>query len=240
METNIIDIPLAIIPARGGSVGIRKKNLHQINGIPLIQYTLNILRKMEDKLIPFISTDDVEIHEYCEKNGFNNKYIRPTKLAGNNSKIVDAVLDACNWWEVENKKKLKTVMLLQPTSPFRRVQHVINAIEKYQKTDKSSLVSVCKMIIHPNLCIDASNNKWNFLDHTDGTVINRQNLSSAYYQLNGAIYISTIEQLRNKKRFVIPGETELFKMDQYSSIDIDDIDDIEYAEYLISSGKVTI
>ena len=78
---------LAFLPARGGSVGIKKKNLAIVNNKPLIKYTLNTIKELKNSVNYFISTDSKEIKKYCESQGFELSYRRPKYLSGYSMEI---------------------------------------------------------------------------------------------------------------------------------------------------------
>jgi len=97
---------LCFIPARAGSKGIKNKNLYKINSKPLIYYTIKFAQKIKNNFI-FVSTDSTKILKYTNKLNLNNKYIRPKKLSGDHSLVIDALIDSLNWL----KKKVKFLIL---------------------------------------------------------------------------------------------------------------------------------
>ena len=135
---------LGFVPARKGSKGIPGKNLKKLNGKPLIYYTLKTLKKLKtnSKIFSFISTNDKKLKRYCETQGFKNNYIRPDRLSSSKSNIVDAVLHGIKGFESFKKIKIDAILLLQPTSPIRKVGEIIKAVN-YFKKKKNSFISKC-------------------------------------------------------------------------------------------------
>ena len=131
---------LIFIPARGGSKGIPGKNLVELNGKPLIQYTLETTRElMENKMydwLPFISTDEEKISAFCANQGFKMEYKRPKEYSGDKSPIMNAIWDALKWLDQKKNITPDTVLLLQPTSPLRKMNDMFNAIKKVEGEDK--------------------------------------------------------------------------------------------------------
>ena len=118
---------IGVVPARGGSKGIKGKNIKLLQGIPLINYTLNVGAKTNlDRLI--VSTDSNKIKSIVEKNNFNVPFIRPANLSGDNSNSIDVAIHAVESMEQIDNVKYDAVMLLQPTTPFRSVKDINSAI----------------------------------------------------------------------------------------------------------------
>ena len=139
---------LGFIPARLGSKRLKNKNLKIFLGRPLIYHTLNISKKTNLTEI-FVSTDSRKILSYCKKLGIKNNYLRPKKLSGNKSQIVDAILDAINWLAVIQKKNFDAIMLLQPTTPYRDIKEINKIIKIFNKINYVSLATVSTTKDHP-------------------------------------------------------------------------------------------
>lgn len=225
---------LAFIPARGGSKGIPKKNLYPINGKPLIYYTIDLIHKLKTKVIPFLSTDSIEIKNYYELEGFSTDYLRPDHLASDTSTTIDAVLHGLNWYEENFKEIIDSVLLLQPTSPIRIPEEVDSAIEYFYENNLNSLVSVTNMREHPFECMKQDDFGWNYLEKPNGTVTRRQDYLGKFYFLDGSFYLARTEFLKNNKSFVIENETYLFESKLRYSIDIDELEDMKVAEAILA------
>ena len=137
---------LAIIPARGGSKGIPKKNIKSLLGKPLIQYTIESALKSKylDKIV--VSTDDKKIADISEKLGAEIPCLRPKKLARDNTLILPVLQHMVNFLKKKENYNPFAIVLLQPTSPLRTVRHIDEAIELFLKKPKAdSLVSVMQV-----------------------------------------------------------------------------------------------
>ena len=222
---------LAIVPARGGSKGIIKKNIRLVNNKPLIQFTLDetIKSKYIDEI--HISTDDDEILEVIQKLGYDIKRKRPQHLAQDNTKTIDVLKDVVEYYAQKNES-YEIVILLQPTQPMRKVKHIDEALEKYVASEEQSIVSVSKVKEHPLLMrsINKRGLLVNLLD--ENSTVRRQDFKE-FYMVNGAIYVNSVDEimqnasLNDNKLPYIMGE-------DYRNIDIDTIDDLNLFEYYLS------
>ncbi len=121
---------IAVIPARGGSKGIPKKNIKELGGKPLIYYVIRLAREAKKSgLIKdyVVSTDNSEIKSVAEKYAGKIPYLRPKRLATDTSPMADTVIHAVKWWEKAYKDKIHSVLLLQPTHPLTTLKDIKNA-----------------------------------------------------------------------------------------------------------------
>ncbi|MDY2573399.1 MAG: acylneuraminate cytidylyltransferase family protein [Fusobacterium necrophorum] len=218
---------LAVIPARGGSKGIPKKNIIEIKGLPLIAYTLkeSQLSKYLDRTI--VSTEDLEIKKVAEQYGGEVPFLRPVELAQDTSKTIDCIVHA-----VDTLKKLGEVydyvVILQCTSPLRKASHIDGAISKIISENGTSLVSVSEVEEHPILMRTLN---------TDGTLQNLLNVNStirrqdfpSFYKVDGAIYIQKIDENLDKDTSLNDGKLA-YIMDRKYTVDIDEYLDIRKVE----------
>ena len=227
---------IGIIPARGGSKGIRKKNIVDLAGKPLIAYTIEQAKgsKYIDKII--VTTDDEKIAEISRSLGAEVPFSRPKALATDEAKGIDVVLHAITWFD-SNEESFDIVMMLQPTSPLRLSEDIDKAIEVLFLKNAMAIVSVCKSEHHPlwsNTLPEDSNMK-NFIN-PEYMNKNRQELP-VFYRLNGAIYLSFCNYIKDRKSFY--GEnTFAYIMPEERSIDIDNMLDFKLAELLLNSVTV--
>lgn len=215
---------LAIIPARGGSKGIPKKNIYKINGKPLIYYSIHEALKSNflDRVI--VSTDSEEIAQVSKFYGAEVPFIRPLELATDTSKTIDVLLHAIEQCRNENDN-YDYLVLLQPTQPLRKSFHIDKAIKKIVDCHQKSLVSVSKVKEHPILMRTIS--KEGFLENIlniDSTV-RRQDFPD-FYKVNGAIYINKIDDSFTSKTSLNDNNFP-FIMDEKYDLDIDTFEDIE-------------
>lgn len=220
---------LAIIPARGGSKGIPKKNLHMLAGKPLIAWTIEEAKKSKylDRLI--LSSEDAEIIAVAKKWGCEVPFVRPLELAADDTPGIEPVLHA-----LDNLKNdhYDYVMLLQPTSPLRRSNDIDNCIEHFVLHKVPACVSVVESEQNPcwMFSLDQKGNLKN-LTNLKKLVVRRQELPK-YYALNGALYIAKVNWLKEKRTFITE-ETLAFIMPRGRSIDVDSSFEMDICEYLL-------
>jgi len=222
--------PLVVIPARGGSKGIPGKNIKLLGGIPLIQYTLEAAKALFPKEIICVSTDDLEIKKCVEKLGFKVPFLRPSELATDSSGTYEVLLHAIEFYE-NNGYYPDTLILLQPTSPFRNSKHIEQAINLYT-SEIDMVVSVKETKANPyyNLFEEDSGG---FLKKSKVATFNRRQDCPNVWQYNGAIYIINIKSLKEE---AISNFKKIRKyvMDEISSHDVDTLLDWKLSEILIN------
>lgn len=218
---------LALIPARGGSKGIKDKNIIFLAGKPLIAYSIEAAKysKYIDDII--VTTDSEKIAEISKQYGASVPFMRPAELATDTSKTIDAVLHAIRTLETM-EKKYDVLVLLQPTQPLRTDADIDKAIEVYYKNKEDGLVSVSPVDDSPLLIRGISNDGKLLNLLSQNSTCRRQDMPE-YYKVNGCIYINKIEEINENTSFndnKIP-----FIMTKEHSIDIDELSDLCIAEY---------
>lgn len=222
---------LAIIPARGGSKGLPGKNIIDLCGKPLINWTIDEAKKSKYIDEIFVSTDDLMIKDVVEKNGVLIKKLRSKELSQDHTLSIDVILDIINSNEYA---KFKTVCMLQPTSPLRKAKHIDEAFKTFFELDAPCCVSICENEVSPFWSFELENGKLKSLLPLDSIPLRRQDLPVTY-SLNGAIYIAKIDWLKKNKSF-ISSETIGYIMDANESIDIDDREDLETAKLFLKNS----
>lgn len=212
---------LALITARGGSKGLPRKNILPAAGRPLIAWTIDAALKSSviDRVV--LSSDDDEIINTAIEYGCDVPFRRPPELATDQAssiEVVDHALKALPGYDY--------LILLQPTSPFRTSTDIDAAFRLMQERGASSCVSVCEVEQSPYwmYTLDERGHLINMLPSLEG-VNRRQDLPSVY-MLNGAIYISSTEQLHGTRGF-LDEHTVAYKMPKERSIDIDSAADFD-------------
>ena len=220
---------LAIIPARGGSKGIPRKNIRLLAGKPLIAWTIDEAKKSKyiDRLI--LSSEDEEIIEVARKYGCEVPFKRPVELAQDDTPGIEPVIHAINTLE----EKYDYVVLLQPTSPLRTVEDIDGCIQHCIVKGIPACVSVTEA--HQNPCwmyrLDDDMRLNSFVQ--DGVKINRRQDLPKVYVLNGAIYMAETVFINENKSFLTE-ETAGYIMSGENSVDIDTEMDFAYCEWLIN------
>ena len=220
---------LGLIPARAGSKSIPKKNLVDLGGRPLIAWTIeSAVNSSLSKVI--VSTDSIEIAAACKSLGAEVPFMRPEKISNDDSLSIDVVIHALDTLEED----FDSVMLLQPTSPFRSVSDINNAIQLLAEAD--SVISVEAVEgMHPA--------RMKFIN-TDGYLVDplfaeevenmpRQQLSPLYIR-NGAIYLTKIDSIR--QRTFKGAKSRALIMPSSRSINIDSEFDLQIARALLAGG----
>lgn len=227
---------LAIIPARKGSKGIKNKNIVDLNGKPLIYYTIREALKSDyvDKVV--VSTDGEKIAKISKEIGAQVPYIRPEHLSTDEAKSIDVVLHCIEYYEEKLKEKYDYVLLLQPTSPLRKVEHIDEAIRKLMASSEKSLIGLCESDKNPVIMRTIEKNKMKEVISFKGDNLRRQALPK-FYTINGAIYINAVSMLKEKKAF-LDDKTLPYIMDKKSSVDIDDYVDLELAKIMMNMTNV--
>jgi N-acylneuraminate cytidylyltransferase/CMP-N,N'-diacetyllegionaminic acid synthase len=229
---------LAIIPARGGSKGIPNKNIINLNDKPLIQYTIEAAKNSQKIDRIFLSSDNNEIIKTARKLGVNSRYIRPSHLANDTATAVDVVLDALIWLKENENYVPDAVLLLQPTSPLRISEDIDQAIKQFVLESTDSLVSVHKMIEHPNECVfDIENKDWKYLAKENKNATRRQDYKNDFYYINGALYLANVNFFKKEKVFIKEKNTSFYVMPHERGIDIDEYYDLDMARMILQREK---
>lgn len=227
---------LVIIPARAGSKGIKGKNTYPLFGKPLIEYTLELCRKVllstDMNAECVVSTDSEEIMTLAIEYGIEVPFKRDENLSDDYAKSIDVVLDVIFHYEAINKM-FDAVVLLQPTSPLRTYTNLVEAIEKFEDSKGDSLISV-----KPFLDLSSITYKKDLEyaipindDHSKG--IRRQDFEELYIR-NGAFYITSIDYIKANRKF-IEKQPIIYIMDEENSVNIDSIMDVYVAEAIMKA-----
>ena len=223
---------LAIIPARAGSKGIKDKNIIDLNGKPLIAYSIEagLKSKYIDKVV--VTTDGEEIAREAIKYGAEVPFLRPEYLSSDNAKTIDAVIHCIEEME-KLGEKYDYVVLLQPTQPLRQSWHIDEAIELILEKNEEALVSVSKVKDHPILMrtIDSNGYAINLLE---GSSTKRRQEFPDFYKVNGAIYINKINENLNNDTSLNDNKL-VYIMDEKYDVDIDEMLDLQIAELAIKA-----
>lgn len=226
---------IIIIPARGGSKGIKNKNIVNVAGKPLIYYTIRpALSALKNHLVSkvVVSTDSPQIAEISQKLGASVPFLRPERISGDKAKSIDLVIHALDFFKKKGAD-YDFVVLLQPTSPLRSYEDIEGAVTLFRKHNCDGLISVCReervdetelyykqkdvgMPLSPN--------------HNQG--IRRQDLKELFIR-NAAIYITSAEYLKKENK-IISDNPLLFEMPLNRSLDIDTKKDLENVRKIIT------
>ena len=221
---------VALIPARGGSKEIPKKNIKKFCGKPLIYWSIKtaLENKNIDRVI--VSTDSQEIADIARGFSAEVPFIRPSALAKDDTPGIETVFHA-----LEEIPSIKDVLLMQPTSPLRRNEDIDEIFKIRKKYNAESAISLNSCTKHPNLIYKLQDTQLIKPLLKNSEILNRQEMKP-YYTINGALYLSTREIILEKKSLV-HSETIGYVMPQKYSVDIDSQLDWEFAELLMMRAK---
>ncbi|MDE6098738.1 MAG: acylneuraminate cytidylyltransferase family protein [Muribaculaceae bacterium] len=227
--------PLIIIPARGGSKGIPRKNIKLLDGKPLIAYSIEVAGTVApDRDLIILSTDDAEIARVAREWGLDVPYMRPDSLAGDTTGTREVLLHAMDWADSRGIT-YDCVLLLQPTSPLRTADDVRKALDLYSP-DIDMVVSVVESAANPYYdCFETTPDGFLRISKGDGSLTRRQDAPDAW-QYNGAIYVINPESLRQMPMGAFPRRIPMI-MKRENSIDLDTPLDWTIAEAIMNSRK---
>jgi N-acylneuraminate cytidylyltransferase len=225
---------LAIIPARGGSKGIPKKNIRLLAGKPLLEYTIDAAKNSNELHKIVVSTDNPEVGSVAENAGID-VIIRPPELAQDTSPIIDAVSHVMTVLKEREGFLPDVIVLLQPTSPLRTTEDIDGAIRGFLTGVFDSVISVCETDHSPYWCFTIDDQKLKPLFNKKLSTARRQDLPNTY-RPNGAIFITSPDSLKRNAGFMAKN-TGPFIMPADRSIDIDFPLDFSFAEFLIEHRK---
>lgn len=225
---------LAIIPARGGSKRVPRKNARILGEQPLITWSIATALASDELCNVLLTTDDQEIAEIGRDAGALVPWLRPKELASDTADTLDVLQHALAWYEIEFGL-VDAVVLLQPTCPFRRAASVPGAIKLFFAQpggeDRHSVVSVSPSSVPPEWCfrMDAAGRALHPIMGWPELGKRSQDLEPAF-QLNGSIYVASGNTIRAGRPLVAPGTLAFLMNGAEEAIDIDTEEDWHLAE----------
>ncbi|NBI63085.1 acylneuraminate cytidylyltransferase family protein [Clostridiales bacterium] len=225
---------IAIIPARSGSKGLKDKNIKPLAGKPLLAYSIDtaVDSKLFDTVM--VSTDSERYAEFAIEHGAEVPFLRSQRTASDEATTRECVLEVLEEYE-KRDRFFERMMILQPTSPLRTVDDIIQAERLYQEKDAKSVISVCEMD-HPPLWSNTISSTLS-LDHfIRAENSGRRQIMDVFYRINGAIYLHDIEHYK-KNEYYFDNKAFAYIMKKEHSVDIDDELDFKFAELLMKEGN---
>jgi len=231
---------LGIIPARGGSKGILRKNIKKLLGKPLISYTIDSAKRSKFLTSIIVSTDDKEISAIAQECGAEVPFLRPKELAEDKSPMVLVVQHAVGYMEEKDGVVYDYIVLLQPTSPLKKAEDIDATVSKLIDTGADNVYSVTELTentYHPLRIkkIDGDKVQPFWENETEG--VQRQNLPKVYRR-NGAIFAFTRDLIMNKGSIfgLEESDTRGYIMPKDRSVDVDSELDLFTAEYILKNN----
>jgi CMP-N-acetylneuraminic acid synthetase len=228
---------LGLIPARGGSKAVPRKNIKPLCGKPLLEYTARAALGARLLSRVILSTEDEEIREAGLRCGLEAPFLRPAELATDDAPMLPVVRHALGWVE-DRGERFDAVCLLQPTNPLRRAEDIDACIELLERTDADSVVTVLPVP-------DEYNPHWVYFQTPEGALYlstgaaspigRRQDLPPAFHR-EGSVYVT-------RRNVVIDGDSLYgkrmvgYKLDPGGTVNIDTIEDWRRAEGMLSAGQ---
>lgn len=210
---------LAVITARGGSKRLPGKNIRPLGGRPLIAWTIDAAQGLPDICDILVSTDDEEIARVARAAGASVPWLRPTELSSDTAGSVDVCLHALDWYEREHGA-VDGLLLIQPTSPFRRAATIARGLALFKPLPHRPVVSVSPAASHPLWCYRIEGDAMMPYIAREFEAIRSQDLPPAHV-LNGALYLIPPGQLREKRTFLPPDVRPLVIESPWEGLDID-------------------
>ena len=190
---------LAVVPARGGSKGIKLQNLRTVRGRPLVALAGDVARAVTEIDRCVVSTDHPEIARVAVEAGIEAPFMRPEEISGDRIADVDVLVHALQATEKDDGQRYDIVVMLQPTSPLREPAHVSAAIRMLADSDWDAVwtVSLTDSKGHPLKQLTISGGEIDYWDKRGAQIIARQQLAPVYHR-NGIAYVITRECLLNQ------------------------------------------
>lgn len=206
---------LVIIPARGGSKGIPGKNLKVLGSKPLIAYSIEMAQEIFEDSQICVSTDDEKIADFAKRYGDIVPFMRPDQLATDTASSQDVIIHALDFFK---EKEYKAVVLLQPTSPFRKKEHIEACINLFDFS-LDMVVTVFEPKSNPYFNLLEENQEGLLIKSKPSNFTRRQDCPKVY-EINGAVYVMNVESLRNKAISAF-NKVKKVEMNSDDSVDLD-------------------
>lgn len=223
---------IAIIPARGNSKRLPRKNILTLGSQPLIGWSIDAALKSNFVDDVIVSTDDAEIAKISKELGAIVPFLRPDELSTDIADTYSVILHCLEYLRKYNSL-YDIVVILQPTSPLRTSKHIDEALILYRKKSAKSVISVCECD-HTPLWTNTLNDDQSLVDFIPPEIraIRSQDLPQ-YYRLNGALYVFNVAEYANSSELSYQEGSFAYIMDKKASIDIDTEHDFKLAEFYV-------
>ncbi len=230
---------MVIIPARGGSKRIPGKNLKYLGEKPLIDHSIQMALSLFPKENICLTTDDDALLERGRKYGLDIPFKRPPELAADTTKMVDVLKHAVAFYEAKNFQFDK-ILLLQPTSPFRKKSHITEALKIYS-SDVDVVASVYETQSNPYYVLFEEDQNGYIKKSKGEKFFARAQDVPVVYELNGSVFIINAETLKNTSCTSVMEfpRVKKFVMEAFYSVDLDTEIDWEFAEFLLNKKIIS-
>jgi len=237
-----LDNTVITICARGGSKGVKGKNIRELKGHPLIAYTISVAKRIVNVDDIVVSTDSPDIAAVAKKYGVNVPFLRPAELAMDDTPKMLAIRHAVSEIEKLNNKKYSFVVDLDVTAPIRTVNDVVTAFNILQEDKQADVVySVSPARKNPYFnMVELDENGYAHLSKEGLKVFARQKAPKVY-EMNASIYVYRRPVIDRVLSATDPSlKQKIYVMDEIGAIDIDTEVDWSFVEFLVGKGMVKL
>lgn len=225
---------LGTICARGGSKGVKNKNIRDLNGKPLIAHTIEYLKKWGKADNIVCSTDSEKIADIARKYGADIPCMRPKDLATDEAFKLHVLQHIVKFCEQQDNTKYDIIVDLDPTAPLRKRKFLNEAFKKFLNSDSNNLYSVCKARKNPYFnMVEIDKNGYAYLCKKSNVV--RRQEATPVFELNASIYIYNRDFLMHANA-IHSNKTITYEMPDIASVDIDHEIDFLFVEFLLKQG----
>jgi len=224
---------LGLIPARGGSKGIPKKNIKILGDKPLIAYTIEAAQKSKKLMEIVVSSDSQEIADIASQYGASVPFLRPEEFAQDTTPMIDVLIHTLEFFKEKEKREFDAVCLLQPTTPFRKSEDIDGCIKLMEENDADSVITTIEMPhqFNPYWVYFKGQDKYLHLSTEGQTTPRRQDLPIAYARA-GSVYLTKSSTIL-EKRSVYGNKILNYNIDTVGHVNIDTLDDWVLAEKIL-------
>lgn len=221
---------ICVIPARGGSKGVPRKNIKELAGKPLIAYTIEQARQSKYIDRTIVSTDDKEIADIAKQCKAEVPFMRPKYLAGDNAASVDVLVHLIDWVQKHEKYDFDILVMLHATAPLRAVSDIDNCIKMLVEKKTDNVFSVTEAQRNPYFNMVEVDKRGRVALSKKGSFASRQS-APLVYDMNASVYVWWKDILKKEKKVFLEN-SRIYIMPKDRSVDIDDDFDFRIAEFL--------
>ncbi len=229
---------IAIIPARGGSKGLPGKNLRSFCGLPLIAHSILLAQSCDEVVKTIVSTDSEEIAEVARKFGASVPFLRPPELSRDDTPLWPVLRHALEAVEKQDGENYRLVMLLDPTTPCRHPQYVMECFQRMMvNAEADGIIGVSKPDFNPVWHSVVENDGWMKDLIPEGSDINRRQDAPPVFRINGSIYMWRADFMQQRADgWRKNSNLMMYETPDFASISIDTLDEFNRAELFVKSG----
>ena len=222
---------IVLICARGGSKGLPKKNIKALNGIPLIGWSINTAKKIDQVSRVIVSTDSEEIAKIAIEFGAEVPFMRPKELSSDYSPEWLVWRHAITFLDDQNDENIENIIVLPSTAPLRSIEDVNNCIAEFEKGDVDSIITVSNAKRNPyfNMIINDNNGYSSIVNNNNK--INRRQDAPKVFDMTTVAYIVKSKFIKQSNG-IFDGKVRSVCIPEERAIDIDTLLDFKIAEFL--------